>query len=258
MRYFTLVTASIGSIFLGTPAWAGYVEATYSGTVEQVAAGAPGSLGVGTPIMFDVVFDPSRLVDYTANVNSLNHLTGANAFTSFQTVSLSDDPAASLTITVGGITFSKFDQVRYGTPCSEASNCNPAVPTSGLGAGNLPDAEYLNGSFAGVGNIFVNAQGYSLDADPIADYLIRLATNGQDEFGLGGPRTGDFDFYLGQGTVSRPFTTGLAVGNIDIADVRISTVPEPSTWALLLTGVAVMGGVLRFASAARKYSRLSA
>ena len=243
MRGLTFAGAAIGSLFLTTPTWASYVDLTYSGTILQVAAsGLPPGIGIGTPITFSAVFDPSRAVDYTASVNSsipkvFPTLTTPNFFSSDQTVSLADDPFASLTVTVGGITFSKFDGISYGTPCGPIplSACgNPAVPTNGLGAGNLPAVEYLNGSLAGVGNILINSQGYTLDADPTADILDR-ASSGSAFHVMGVP--GDYDFVLSTGTASSPFATRFAAGNIDPTSFKVSAVPEASTWSLFLSGL---------------------
>ena len=240
MRNLTCVALSVAGLLLSAPAWASYVDVTYSGTVDQVGPGGPASVTVGTPITFNVVFDTARLVDYTASVDAV--IPPAAAFSSEKTASLSDDPFASLTITVGSITFTKFDGVNYGTPCGDTpiSSCsNPTSPTGGLGAGNLPAAEYLDGSFAGVANIFINSQGYTLDADPVADAVLR-ASRGR-AFRVYAP--GDFDFVLSMGDAANPFAQEFAAGDINISSIQISAIPEPSAWALLLAGVAPMIGI---------------
>ena len=216
MRHLILV-AAIGSLVLATPAWADYVDLSYSGTILQLAAsGVPAGIGIGTPITFNVVFDPAKIVDYTASVNSsvpkvFPTLTNPNFFSSYQTVSLSDDPLASLTVTVGGITFNKFDGINYGTPCGiiPLSQCgDPTVPTNGLGGGNLPDVEYINGSLAGVGNSFLNSDGYVLDADPTADILDRASGSSFHVMGIGGGLRLRTEHELG----SRPFAAALRGG----------------------------------------------
>lgn len=233
-----LVTTAL-AVMVAAPAHADYVEATYSGSVAEVGAAAPTGLDVGTSINFDVVFDTSKLVDYTAAVNAA---TGSN-FASVEVASLSDDPNASLSITAGPISFTKYDGLQYGTPQSDCTErfCGPA----GLSIGNLPAVLYIDGQFAGLSNIFVNGSHESLDADPIADYLA-------GGFGLDGPGEGSYDFYLGHSSldpVSNPFQTGYAVGDIDLDTLLVtpldSPVPEPATWALMIGGFGLIGAAAR-------------
>lgn len=230
---FGILLALAAPVAWAAPAQADYVRATYSGTVAEVGAQAPDGLAVGAPINFDVVFDPANLVDHTA---SLNNALGGNVFASALFASLSDDPNASLSITVGPVSFTKYDGIQYGTPFGDCNlaDCGP----DGLGAGNLPAVSYLNGSFGGVHNIFINSQGYSLDADPIAALL-------SGGFGLDGPGQGPYDFYLGTGDLANPFTQGYAVGNINLATLAIAPVPEPAAWALMIVGLGFAGASLR-------------
>lgn len=251
-----VLAAAIGSLVVATPARADYVDLSYSGTILQLAAsGVPAGIQIGTPITFNVVFDPAKVVDYTASVNSsipkaFPTLTNPNFFNSYQTVSLSNDPLASLTVTVGGITFTKFDGINYGTPCGiiPLSQCgNPAVPTNGLGGGNLPDVEYINGSLAGVGNTFLNSQGYVLDADPTADILDRASGSTFHVMGIGG----DYDFELSTNSAAGPLQLRFAAGDIDKTSFKITPVPEASTWSFLLSGLAGLLGYRLFRSRAR-------
>jgi hypothetical protein len=249
-----LATLAACGALLATPASATYLDITYTGSVAMVGDGAAAAgLSVGTPITFEVFFNPDKLVDYTAAFTASNGGDPAG-ITSLKTASLSDDSYASLTIKVGDVSFTKFDGIQYGTPCGDdpADDC---AKTGGLAVGNLPSATYLGGKFAGVGNIFINKDGYSLDADPVADTLLRYYAG--NAFGLDGPAaddgTGgttlqDFDFYLGKGDLDNPFTTGLAVGNIDISSATITTisaVPEPASWAMMIGGIGLVGGVSR-------------
>ena len=201
--------------FMASPAYAGYVHAVYSGTIDKVAPDAVAPFAPGTRIRIDVVYDPARRVDYTAAFTTWHRAEMARV----QAVSLADDPRASLTISVGGVAyFTKFDHIRYGTPFS---HCDPDVcGPAGLGMGNLPAVVYLNGTFAGIGNLVVNAAGYSMDPDPIAD--IHLGG-----FGLDGPKTGTDDFYIGKGDAEKPFTHGLAIGHIDLSTLKITPVYAP-------------------------------
>ncbi|UAJ12952.1 PEPxxWA-CTERM sorting domain-containing protein (plasmid) [Polymorphobacter megasporae] len=105
-----------------------------------------------------------------------------------------------------------------------------------MSGGNYPIVEILNGALAGVGNIFINAAGYSLDADPIADAF------GGFDLGSG---NGGFDFFLGKSIGGDPFAKTLAVGNFDASSAVTAAVPEPSTWALMIGGFGLAGGALR-------------
>ena len=216
-----LVAASAIAVGTAAPAQADYSSATYTGTIGAVNAGTPASLGVGTPITFNAVYDTGKLVDRTQSVNDATGL----GFSSVLTASLSDDPKASMTISVGGVTFSKFDEVNYGTP---EGDCGQGCD---LGAGNFPVVTYLDNHFAGIGNLFVNADGYSLDADPIADAF------GGFDLGSG---AGGYDFFLGKVVNGDPFGQVLAVGNYDAAEVKISPVPEPAPWSLMIVGMAAL------------------
>ena len=246
------LAAALAGAASAASAQTGYVDVTYSGSITEVAADAPNSLAVGTPITFDVVFDQAKLTDYTSLFTNNFGPFDPGVVTSVETASLSDDPSASLTIRAGDISFTKFDGIRYGTPCGEipvaycGADPTHLQPTDGLGVGDLPSATYLNGKFAGVGNIFINAAGYSLDADPLAD-LLQATDPGNDgsTFGLQGPETGNGDFYLGLGDLNNPFTHGLAIGKIDSTSVRITALPEVGTWATLLLGFGVVGFNMR-------------
>lgn len=227
MTHQIFIVFALGAAAVAAPASAGYVRATYSGTVQQTGINAPAGLDVGTPINFTVVYDPAKFVDYTA---ALNGFIGTS-FTSALFDSLSDDPKASLRITAGPVIFNRHNGIQYGTPFGDCSlqDCGPL----GLHAGNLPSVEYLDGSFAGVGNIFINRLGFSLDADPIA-YLL------SGGFSLDGPGTGPYAFYIGAGDLENPFAKGYAVGNIDLSTLKIAAVPEPAALALLGMGAAAL------------------
>jgi hypothetical protein len=204
-----------------------YVRADFTGQVLSVGSSSPTGIAVDTPIYFDAVYDLDKLVDHTATVDAATGL----GFASVLAASLSDDPNASLTITVGSISFDKFDQENYGTPEGDAG------PGGDLGLGNFPAVTYLNGSLAGVGNIFINSDGYSLDADPIAD-----AFGGFDlGSGLGG-----YDFALSRVVGGDPFGETFAVGNFDAKDAIFSSAaPEPGTWLLMFVGIGGIGLMAR-------------
>jgi hypothetical protein len=213
---------------LALPAHASnYVNAGWSGEVMAVNADAPVSLTVGTPIYFDAFYDLDKLVDYTMSVNDATGL----GFSSVLSASLSDDPKDSLSVSVGSISYDKYDQLNYGTPEGDAG------PGGNLGIGDFPEVAYLNGSFAGFGNILINSAGYTIDADPIAD-----AFGGFDL----GDGDGGYDFVISKGTADDPFADILAVGDYNASAAAFSSAaPEPSTWALLLAGIGGIGMMFR-------------
>ncbi len=222
------VTCAMTAALIGAavPARAEYVRATYTGSVAAINPGTPSDLGVGTPVVFQAIYDTAKLVDRTVTVNDGTGL----GFASVLAASLADDPRASLSISIGPVSFTKFDQLNYGTPEGECgAGCD-------LGAGNFPDVAYLNGAFAGVGNLFVNAAGYSFDSDPIADAF------GGFDLGSG---NGGYDFFLGLASNGDPFAQTLAVGNYDAAAVVITPVPEPATWAMTIAGFGLVGACSR-------------
>ena len=208
------------------PVEAGYVRATFTGSIAAVNPGTPSDLGVGTMVVFQAVYDTAKLVDKTVSVNDGTGL----GFTSVLAASLADDPRASLKISIGPVSFTKFDQLNYGTP---EGDCGPGCD---LGAGNFPVVTYLNGAFAGVGNLLVNAASYSFDADPIADAF------GGFDLGNG---NGGYGFFLGRASGGDPFNTILAVGNYDAGSVVITSVPEPGAWMLMIAGFGLVGSMTR-------------
>jgi len=227
MKLMHVLLAAAAPLALAVPAQAAYVRADFSGSILGANPDAPASLAVGTPITFDIVYDPARSVDHTATFTAAI----GPLFSSVVTNSLADDPNASLTIKVGDVTFTKFDEVNYGTP---GGDCGP---TCDYGVGDFPSLTYLNGSLAGVGNMFVNAQGYVFDADPIADFF--------GGFDLGDQSVGGYQFFLGRGDGDNPFGDILAVGDYDVSAATFTAVPEPATWSLMIVGFGGLGLVLR-------------
>ncbi|WP_226895842.1 PEPxxWA-CTERM sorting domain-containing protein [Polymorphobacter sp. PAMC 29334] len=226
MRFSILVLAVLPVALAAPAAQAHYVKVDFSGHILAINPGTAAAFGVNTPITFEARYDTSKLVDHTQSVNDGTGL----GFSSVLTASLSDDPKASLSIKIGSTSFTKFDAQSYGNP---EGDCGPGCD---LGGGNYPIVEILNGAFAGFGNIFINAAGYSLDADPIADAF------GGFDLGSG---NGGFDFFLGKSIGGDPFAKTLAVGNFDASSAVTAAVPEPSTWALMIGGFGLAGGALR-------------
>lgn len=113
-----LLALGLAASAAASPAAAGYVRATYSGTIVETGPTVPAGLTAGTSITFAVTYDPAKLVDRTA---SFEQQVGPGIFTSVGAVSLSDDPRASLRITAGPVTFTKRDSLQYGTPFGDCS-----------------------------------------------------------------------------------------------------------------------------------------
>lgn len=221
MRFSMVLAAALPMAF-AAPAHAAYERVQFSGQVLATNPGVPPAFAVGTPITFEAIYDTGKLVDRTQTINDDTGL----GFSSVFTGSLADDPKASLSIRIGATSFTKFDEVNYGTP---EGDCGTGCD---LGGGDFPVVTFLNGSFSGIGNLFVNAAGYSLDADPIAD-----AFGGFDL----GDGSGGYDFFLGRSIAGDPFAQTLAVGDFDASSAIFTSVPEPSTWMLLIGGLGVVG-----------------
>ena len=223
---FSMILAAALPLALAAPAHAHYVQVAFSGQILAVNPGTPSAFGVGTPITFKVRYDTDKLVDRTQVIDDNTGL----GFASVLTASLADDPNAALNIQIGSTSFTKFDAENYGTP---EGDCGAGCD---LGAGNFPVADIIDGKFSGVGNTFIDAAGYSLDADPIAD-----AFGGFDL----GDGAGGYDFFFGQAADGDPFATTLAVGNFDAASAVVTSVPEASTWTLMIVGLGLAGAALR-------------
>lgn len=232
---YRLAIAMTAAMLAAVPASASYVRATYTGSIAAVNHGTPSELGVGTTVVFSAIYDPAKLVDRTTAVNDATGL----GFTSVLAASLSGDPRASLSISIGPVSFTKYDQLNYGTPGGECG------PTCDLGAGNFPDVAYLNGAFAGIGNLFVSAAGYSFDSDPIADLF------GGFDLGDG---NGGYGFFLGHAVGGNPFAQTLAVGNYDAGSAVIASVPEPEAWTMMIAGFGLIG---LFTRRHRGYARIA-
>ena len=212
-RALSLAAAAL-AVALAAPAQAAYVTATVKGEI----LGGSGPFAAGDPIVESVTFDPARLVDVTG---ALNHVLttelGESGFASALSASLYDDPDASLDISVDGISFSKSDAIGAGTP-------EGAAPID-LGVGDFPTALYIDGAFAGVTGVF-QKDGFVFNGDPIS--AAHGAFPEYTNFVIAGHGAG-------------------AAGWLDVSGATFgpAALPEPSTWALMISGVALVGAALR-------------
>jgi len=232
LKIVAAIAAIAAASFAPMRAAAQYVEVDYSGTVTNILSGAPSWLTVGTPVSFDAVFNTAALVDNTATADAILSEFGLDPSqlpTSVTNASLSDDPNASLTIKVGPETFSKFDEVQYGTTDGD-------TPVN-LGIGNLPAVDYINGSFAGLSDTFAAANGVGINADPF-NYLFGGFDGHQIGIGLATPDDSDpLDNIVAEGDVN--------LSTVTFTPVTISAAPEPTSWALMILGIGVSGWMLR-------------
>jgi hypothetical protein len=215
-------TAAMLAAFVSAPAHAAYVSVDYSGSFLAGGGGtAPPGVAPGAVITYHAVFDMAKLTDVTvsgnnainANVPMLHPGLTPVDFSSIMTASLWDDPLAS----IGSETYSKGDALGRGTPYSDTS--------FDLGVGDYPIVEFLNGQFAGIGGVFLNADGVRLLTDPIAF-----------REGLLPPA---FSF-----VIQAPGGFG-GVGRYDAATATFRAVPEPVTWSMMIVGFGFVGTVLR-------------
>jgi hypothetical protein len=222
---FKINAAAIGICFalaVTAPARATPTRVTFGGTVQAVDPVNTGGLSVGDAIGFDTRFNTSNLVDRTSTLNAaLATVGGSVFFSNFAAASLSDDPLASLSIHIGGISFNRLDQEGFGT-----NNDGGGID---LGVGNFPAVFYNNNAFFGIGGHFRNSAGYILFADPVA---FTEGFFGADQFILGQLDSGgNFGF--------------IAAGDLNAAAASITAVPEPASWALMITGFGLVGGAMR-------------
>jgi hypothetical protein len=225
---------------------AALVEYDYGGSVALVAPPAASFLagfGIveGAPITYSVRFNTDNLVDHTQSINAAVPVNLAK----FETVSLSDEADATLTITIGNITLTKFNAINYGTPFGHT--CTPSNPSActNLGGGNFPIAEFFQTQtpgdtlkFRGVGDTFQYALPgglgfFDVFQDPIA-YQLNNNVFGGYNLALGFTPDGDPNN-----------VTAVMVGEYDASSAKVFAVPEPETWVLSLAGLFAIGGLMR-------------
>jgi hypothetical protein len=145
-----------------------------------------------------------------------------------RTASLADDPAYTASVTIGAYTFSKFDELGYGH--------DP------LGAGRLPLVVFDGSTFLGAVLDLASADGFELDSDPIALALHYFPTQ-TVSFNDNGDN----------------FNFGILV-DVDAAHAVFTPapIPEPASWALMILGFGVCGGVIRGRRQCRRRSSFGA
>jgi hypothetical protein len=219
-----LLLASAASL----PAAAQYTTVSYGGVVSTVhdatsGPAGPADIQVGTAVTFSATFDPSRAVDISQTVFNIDHLTGLPVpLPGLTAVSIFDDPNASYRITIGSHVFTSADDDLGGGDFD-------------LGAGHFPLVLYNGAQLLGIDGE-ADVDGFTFDFDPIATLLHYRAHVGGGYFDA----DGDYGFSV---------DTALDAA---IAAAPLAPVPEPSTWAMLLGGVAAVALAIRRRPVARR------
>lgn len=223
----TKILAMILPAFFVSPAHASYVVDDYYGSISVATPlAAPLGISAGTPIHYQVTYDPANLSDTTAAVNAgveaFATKTGRTFtdFASVETASLWSDPLSDVSIKVGSLTFTKANVTGGGTFCGDT--CGTPSETD-FGGGLFPSVEFLNGQFAGVSGVYQSGN-YRLLQDPIAssEHFI------------------PFKFILLDVTAPQgpPFNQLAALGSYAPA-------PEPTSWAMMVVGFGIIGLAMR-------------
>jgi hypothetical protein len=197
-------------------AQASYVTVTYQGVVSQVMnpAEAPG-ITQGDVVTYSATFDPSTAVNVGSTLFNIDGITGLPVDLShISTISLSDDPLASESLTIGAWSFTQADDPTFGH-------------NYGLGAGNFPFVVYNGTQLLGLDMGAVTSSGLYFYSDPIAVLLHHSPSTG-----YGGLETSDDLSFL--------VTTDL-----DGAIAGVTAVPEPSTWLMMALAGALLARGLR-------------
>lgn len=214
MRQLHLI-AAVAAIAAASPAFASEITVNYTGTV--VATPDPTQafgLTAGSPISFSATFDPSQLVDRTGQFYNIDAISGLPVdIPGLRTVSLFDDPNAAFAMTIGADTLTIAD--------------DPNAGNGSLGVGHQPVAIYQDTTFVGVAYAGLAADGLFVDVDPIALTLHYFPTTG-----------------IGFDVNSNNPGLGLLIST-SLPSLTVSSAPEPSTWAFMLSGFGLAGALLR-------------
>ena len=173
-------------------------------------------LVVGTPVYFSVTFDPDNLVYVSNTIVTDDAITGLPVYIpNLQAASLSDDPNAAFSVTLGSHTFNKTDDYDYGS-------------NAGLGTTDFPIAFVQNSTFVGVAfGAEDNSDGFVANFDPLS-----VPLNYQPTYGIGGDNNSPNPQY------------GFLI-TTDLPAVQISAAPEPASWAMMICGVGMTGVAMR-------------
>ena len=195
------------AIAMAAPATASIVQYQYQGSVADIFGPDPVGVVAGDQVYVTLRYDTSLEFDRTAQANAAY----GTFYGSIKVAPLSA-PGSFLHVAVGSDpitgTFTGADQ-------------NPFVPDPFAVGGN-PYVIFKDGGFFGVSYFGINAT------------LAAFVTAGAaPEF---------YDFVGGSSKVGGPSYGGFF--NYDKA-VRTEGVPEPSAWALMITGFGLSGAVLR-------------
>lgn len=209
--------ATVVAVSVVEPAFGAETTINYMGTVAATPDPSQAfDLMVGTPVEMSVTFDPDRLVDVSSTFYNIDADSGLPvAIPGLRAASLSDDPDAAFTVTLGAHSFTKTDASNYGTPGDD------------LGVGNFPVVFYQGSTFEGVAFFTIAEDGFLLQLDPVAQALHYAPT-----YGVGG------DFNSPSPAYGFLITT-------DLPPLQTAAVPEPAGWATMMLGFGLLGQWIR-------------
>lgn len=242
MTYRTLALAAPLLMAFATPVNAAEYIITYEGTISSGydQTGVFGAIGDLTGQAFKIVYT------LTARLPTAYSKTGANYFRSYGGTGYGNDSPLSALISVGGTSF-QIDGQYYGHT-QILDNFNGFD-------GLIHESRHFYESGNDVAYNFVYSTLYSTINDFISsvDYSSSLEYTAQSD----DTAEGYFSLYESDDNVITRYANGYLVPTrVTIAPAMISgAVPEPATWALLITGFAAVGGALRLSRRKRRELR---
>ncbi len=242
----TIVVASAVALLVATGATANIVTITRTGSilarvtnpvVNPNGVTEAGGIAIGDKISETFTFDSSEVGPLKAGpaANPDPLLTDPN----FTGVALGNgNPANSLSLTVGPDSVTLADFVCGG---DTAANGSPCAAANGLDFLLGPTAIFYKGTFIGVDSLF-GIGGSPFTHDNVGDFVKSYLSDPIDTVAFFGTDRPDLFLVQDSGLVDVVFE-----GSFDGPPIEIPgySVPEPSTWALMLAGFGLTGIAMR-------------